>query len=157
MSVEVADAGRLPTGDLVDDAPLILIAEDDVDNREGYAEYLSFLGYRVAQAANGEDALVWARQLRPDVLLLDLALPGVDGWEVARQLKTDSSTGSMLVIALSACVFPDDVLRATDAGCDLFLDKPCYPQTVAAEIERLLTARQVHGNENRKLQTENES
>ena len=141
----------------MDDAPLILIAEDDVDNREGYAEYLSFLGYRVAQAANGEDALVWARQLRPDVLLLDLALPGVDGWEVARQLKTDSSTRSMLVIALSACVFPDDVLRATDAGCDLFLDKPCYPQTVAAEIERLLTARQVHGNENRKLQTENES
>ena len=139
----MADAGRLPTGDLVDDAPLILIAEDDVDNREGYAEYLSFLGYRVAQAANGEDALVWARQLRPDVLLLDLALPGVDGWEVARQLKTDSSTRSMLVIALSACVFPDDVLRATDAGCDLFLDKPCYPQTVAAEIERLLAARQL--------------
>ena len=127
----------------MDDAPLILIAEDDVDNREGYAEYLSFLGYRVAQAANGEDALVWARQLRPDVLLLDLALPGVDGWEVARQLKTDSSTRSMLVIALSACVFPDDVLRATDAGCDLFLDKPCYPQTVAAEIERLLAARQL--------------
>ena len=139
----MADAGRLPTGDLVDDAPLILIAEDDVDNREGYAEYLSFLGYRVAQAANGEDALVWARQLRPDVLLLDLALPGVDGWEVARQLKTDNSTRSMLVIALSACVFPDDVLRATDAGCDLFLDKPCYPQTVAAEIERLLAARQL--------------
>jgi CheY-like chemotaxis protein len=127
----------------VDDAPLILIAEDDVDNREGYAEYLSYLGYRVAQAANGEDALVWARQLRPDVLLLDLALPGVDGWEVARRLKADSSTRSMLVIALSACVFPDDVLRATDAGCDLFLDKPCYPQTVAAEIERLLAARQL--------------
>ena len=127
----------------MDDAPLILIAEDDVDNREGYAEYLTFLGYRVAQAANGEDALVWARQLRPDVLLLDLALPGVDGWEVARQLKSDSSTRSMLVIALSACVFPNDVLRATDAGCDLFLDKPCYPQTVADEIERLLAARQL--------------
>ena len=127
----------------MDDTPLILIAEDDADNREGYAEYLTFLGYRVAQAANGEDALVWARQLRPDVLLLDLALPGVDGWEVARQLKSDTSTRSMLVIALSACVFPNDVLRATDAGCDLFLDKPCYPQTVADEIERLLAARQL--------------
>jgi CheY-like chemotaxis protein len=139
--------GDLPAaaqpGDLVDDAPLILIAEDDTDNREGYAEYLTFLGYRVAQATNGEDALVWARQLHPDVLLLDLALPGVDGWEVARQLKSDSSTRSMLVIALSACVFPNDVLRATDAGCDLFLDKPCYPQTVADEIQRLLAARQL--------------
>jgi two-component system cell cycle response regulator DivK len=131
------------SGDPVDDTPLILIAEDDADNREGYAEYLTYLGYRVAQAANGEDALVWARQLRPDVLLLDLALPGVDGWEVARQLKSDSSTRSMLVIALSACVFPNDVLRATDAGCDLFLDKPCYPQTVADEIQRLLAARQL--------------
>lgn len=116
---------------------LVLIAEDDADNREGYAEYLAGLGYRVAQAATGEDALAWARQLMPDVVLLDLALPGIDGWEVARRLKGDPSTAAIRLIALSACVFPDDVVRAREAGCELFLEKPCYPQTVADEIRNL--------------------
>jgi CheY-like chemotaxis protein len=120
---------------------LILIAEDDPDNREGYAEYLTYLGYRVEQAADGEAALKAARQMHPDVILLDLALPLVDGWEVARQIKSDPATHDILVIALSACVFPADVRRATSSGCDLFLDKPCYPQTVAEEIDRLLVRR----------------
>jgi two-component system, cell cycle response regulator DivK len=120
---------------------LVLIAEDDADNREGYAEYLAGLGYRVAQAATGEDALAWARELKPDVVLLDLALPGIDGWEVARRLKADSTTAGIRLIALSACVFPDDVVRAREAGCELFLEKPCYPQTVADEIRNLVGQR----------------
>ena len=128
-------------GPAVNEAPLILIAEDDADNREGYAEYLTYLGYRVAQAADGESALDAARRLRPDVLLLDLALPVLDGWEVARQVKADARTRRAVVIALSACVFPADVRRATDSGCDLFLDKPCYPQIVADAIRRLLAER----------------
>lgn len=123
--------------------PLILIAEDDADNREGYAEFLTYLGYAVAQAANGLDAIESARQLRPDVLLLDLALPGVDGWEVARVVKGDRQLRRTVIIALSACVFPGDVSRATEAGCDLFLDKPCYPQRVADEIQRMLDGRGV--------------
>jgi CheY-like chemotaxis protein len=125
----------------LEDPTLILIAEDDVDNREGYAEYLTFLGYRVAQVANGEDAVIWTQQLRPDVLLLDLALPGIDGWEVARRVKTTEGTRQTVIIALSACVFPGDIVRAKDAGCEVFLDKPCYPQTVADEIRRLLKER----------------
>lgn len=120
---------------------LILIAEDDLDNREGYAEYLAFLGYRVAQAGNGQEALEAARRLHPDVILLDLALPIMDGWDVARQVKADPATRDILVIALSACVFPDDIERATASGCDLFLDKPIYPQAVAEAIERLLSER----------------
>jgi two-component system cell cycle response regulator DivK len=122
-------------------ARLILIVEDDTDNREGYAEYLTYLGYRVAQAADGESALEATRRLHPDVILLDLALPVLDGWEVARQVKSDPRTRDILVVALSACVFPSDVKRATSSGCDLFLDKPCYPQTVADEIQRLIVAR----------------
>jgi len=125
---------------------LILIAEDDIDNREGYAEFLAYLGYRVEQVANGQDAIDWTRRLRPDVLLLDLALPGVDGWEVARIVRQDPAVGTTLIIALSACVFPGDVMRATAAGCDLFLDKPCYPQTVADEIRRMLDGRQANQN-----------
>ena len=120
---------------------VILIAEDDEDNREGYAEYLSFLGYRVEQASDGDSAWARAQELCPDVLLLDLALPGTDGWEVARRVRANPRTRGMLVIALSACVFPDDVLRARDAGCDLFLDKPCYPEAVAEAIARLLDSR----------------
>jgi CheY-like chemotaxis protein len=121
--------------------PLILIAEDDADNREGYAEFLTYLGYAVAEAADGQEAIEATRQLRPDVLLLDLALPVVDGWEVARVVKSDPQLLGTVIIALSACVFPGDVLRATAAGCDLFLDKPCYPQRVADEIERMLQGR----------------
>jgi two-component system, cell cycle response regulator DivK len=120
---------------------VILIAEDDEDNREGYAEYLSFLGYQVEQASDGDSAWTRAQDLCPDVLLLDLALPGTDGWEVARRVRANPRTRGMLVIALSACVFPDDVVRARDAGCDLFLDKPCYPEAVAEAIARLLESR----------------
>lgn len=120
---------------------LVLIAEDDIDNREGYAEYLGYLGYRVAQAATGPDALARTRELRPDVILLDLALPEMDGWEVARQVRADPATSSTRIIAWSACVFPSDISRALDAGCDRFLDKPCYPQKVAEAIEDLLLGR----------------
>lgn len=127
-------------GPAVDQA-LILIAEDDVDSREGYAEFLTYFGYRVAQVSNGRDAIDWTRHLRPDVLLLELALPGVDGWEVARVVKQDPGLHATLIIALSACVFPGDEMRATAAGCDLFLDKPCYPQTVVDEIQRMLDSR----------------
>ena len=116
---------------------VILIAEDDDDNREGYVEYLSFLGYRVEQAPDGDQAWALAQEVCPDVLLLDLALPGTDGWEVARRVRADPRTRNILVIALSACVFPGDVQRAKTAGCDLFLDKPCYPEAVAEAIERL--------------------
>ena len=120
---------------------VILIAEDDDDNREGYVEYLSFLGYRVEQAPDGDQAWALAQEVSPDVLLLDLALPGTDGWEVARRVRADPRTRNILVIALSACVFPGDVQRAKTAGCDLFLDKPCYPEAVAAAIERMLASR----------------
>jgi CheY-like chemotaxis protein len=125
----------------VSGSTVILIAEDDDDNREGYAEYLSFLGYTVEQASDGDAAWTRARELCPDVLLLDLALPGTDGWEIARRVRSHPDTRDMLVIALSACVFPDDVVKATTAGCDLFLDKPCYPDTVADAIARLLATR----------------
>lgn len=117
---------------------LVLIVEDHRDTREGYAEYLSFLGFRVAEAKSGMEALAKAFQLRPDLVLMDLALPGLDGWEVTRILKADPRTRSIPVIALSACVFPSDIGRAAEAGCDSFLVKPCFPDAVAGEIRRVL-------------------
>jgi len=74
----------------------------------------------------------------PDVVLMDLALPGLDGWEVTRRLKANPLTRRIPIIAFSGCVFPVEVNRAASAGCVSFLHKPCYPDTVAAEIRRVL-------------------
>jgi len=131
----------------VSNPTVILIAEDDADNREGYAEYLTFLGYQVEQAADGNRAWALTEAVHPDVLLLDLALPGIDGWEVARRVRSHPGTRATLIIALSACVTPGDVQRAQTAGCDLFLDKPCYPEAVAAAIERMLASRADAGSD----------
>jgi PleD family two-component response regulator len=81
--------------------PLILVVEDYPDAREMYAEYLRFSGFRVAEARNGEEALARARQEVPDVVLMDLALPLMDGWEATRRLKSDPRTARTLVVALT--------------------------------------------------------
>ena len=72
-------------------APLVLIVDDFEDNREMYAQYLRFHGYDVAEADNGQDALSQASGLRPDVIVMDLSLPGMDGWEATRRLKQDAA------------------------------------------------------------------
>jgi CheY-like chemotaxis protein len=118
------------------ESPLVLVVDDLEDNRELYAAYLEFLGYRVAMAADGIEALAKVSELRPDAVLMDLSLPGVDGWEVTRRLKRDESTKEIPVIGLSG-----HTLYAADAkrsGCDAFMAKPCLPETVAEEIRRAL-------------------
>jgi two-component system, cell cycle response regulator DivK len=116
--------------------PLILVVDDVADNRELYATYLEYVGYRVAMAADGHEALAKAFELHPDAVLMDLSLPGVDGWEVTRRLKQAEATKEILVIGLSGHAF-----YAADArlsGCDAFMAKPCLPATVADEIHRAL-------------------
>jgi two-component system, cell cycle response regulator DivK len=117
--------------------PLVLIVDDAEDNREGYAEYLQFHGFRTQQAATGGEALDKARQEHPDVVLLDLRLPDVDGAEVTKRLRA-SWRRQTPIIALSACVFGSDVANALSSGCTAFLCKPCLPDTVLEEIRRLL-------------------
>jgi two-component system, cell cycle response regulator DivK len=120
--------------------PLVLIVDDAEDNREGYAEYLKFHGYRTQEAATGADALAKARHTHPDVVLLDLRLPDMNGAEVTRRLRA-SWRRQTPIIALSACVFGTDVANALSSGCTAFLCKPCLPDTVLAEIRRLLSSR----------------
>jgi two-component system cell cycle response regulator DivK len=119
-------------------SPLVLIVDDVADNREVYAEYLRFRGYRTLEAATGFDAISTVRRHRPAVVLLDLRLPDINGIEVSRQLRATCEGSGAKIIALSACVFPDDVAGALESGCHAFLKKPCLPDAVVSEIERLL-------------------
>jgi two-component system cell cycle response regulator DivK len=119
-------------------APLVLIVDDAPDNREAYAEYLRFRGFRTLEAATGAAAIDQARRHRPDVILLDLRLPDIDGLEVSRVVRADQTLQQSKVIAVSAAVFPADIADAMESGCHAFLQKPCLPDMLVAEIERLL-------------------
>src|SRR5512144_1791923 len=115
-------------------SPLVLIVDDVRDNREAYAEYLRFHGFRTVEAASGKEALRESRRARPDVVLLDMRLPDVGGAEVSRRLRRTQRCPR--IIAISACVYPSDVAAALDSGCDAFLGKPCPPDDVITEIRR---------------------
>lgn len=119
-------------------APLVLLVDDFDDAREMYADHLETSGFRTAQASDGQEALAKARELRPDVILMDLSLPGIDGWEVTRRLKRDPRTRRAAILALTAHAFRGEEERARAAGCDGFIAKPCLPQDLVAHIQRAL-------------------
>ena len=125
----------------VEALPLVLVVDDFKDGREMYAEYLSHVGFRVAEAGDGEEAVEKARELRPDVVLMDLSLPGMDGWEATRLLKADPLTRGIRVVALTAHALSSYADSARAAGCDGVVTKPCLPPDLAAEVRRQLEAR----------------
>jgi CheY-like chemotaxis protein len=116
----------------------VLVVEDYRDAREMYAEYLRFSGFEVAEAENGIQALGKARDLLPDLILMDLALPGMDGWEATRLLKSDARTRHIPVIALTGHALEAHRESAAEAGCDAFLTKPLSPDTLVEELRHFL-------------------
>ena len=118
--------------------PLVLVVEDYQDAREMYAAYLQFSGYDVAEAANGVEAIEKTRDLLPDIVLMDLALPRMDGWEATRLLKGDPRTKDIPIVALTGHALAGHAEGAREAGCDAFVTKPCLPDALVAEIRRLL-------------------
>ncbi|APR74819.1 Chemotaxis protein CheV [Minicystis rosea] len=118
--------------------PLVLVVDDFEDNREMFAEYLELSGFQVAQAGTGRDAVTCALALVPDVVLMDLSLPELDGWEATRILKSDPRTSHVPVIALTGHTLAEHSREAKDAGCDAFLTKPCLPEALVEEVERQL-------------------
>jgi CheY-like chemotaxis protein len=122
-------------------APLVLVVDDVAHGREIFAEYLEFRGFRVATAADGLEALDKAFDLRPDVILMDLSLPALDGWEATRRLKQDERTRKIPVIALTAHALQSAHDKAKAAGCDSVVTKPCIPKDLEAEVRRQLAAR----------------
>jgi CheY-like chemotaxis protein len=119
--------------------PLILVVDDYEDAREMYAEYLRFCGFRVAEARNGNEALEQAFALMPDLILMDLSLPGMDGWEATRQLKADERTRQIPVVALTGHALAGASDGARKAGCDSFVTKPCLPDDLVVEVRRMLS------------------
>ena|SRR5687767_1816175 len=117
---------------------LVLVVDDFLDNRELYTQYLSFAGFRVAEAVDGLDALTKAAALLPDVIIMDLSLPRLDGWEATRRLKKDPATRHIPVIALTGHAMAGHAEGALEAGCDAFVTKPCVPKDLEAEIVRVL-------------------
>jgi len=118
--------------------PLVLVVDDYEDARTICAEYLQFRGFRCATVGDGREALAKALELLPDVILMDLALPGLDGWEATRELKRDERTRDIPVIAITAFDSKEIFLRALEAGCIAVLAKPIAPRILEEEIRRIL-------------------
>lgn len=109
----------------------VLLVDDVCDSREMYAFFLRTAGYAVHEAADGGDAVTVALEFRPDVIVMDLSLPSMDGWTAIASLSGNPETATIPVIVLSAHTFPADEERAREAGAAAFLAKPCAPDDLA--------------------------
>jgi two-component system OmpR family response regulator/two-component system response regulator CpxR len=116
----------------------VLIVEDDVDARQMYAEYLRSKGWTVFAAADGRSGLTKIMELTPDAVVLDLAMPRVDGWTVLRQMRGSSMMAHIPVVVVSA--LPDARDSAIELGADAYLAKPCSPEVLYLQV-RALTRR----------------
>jgi two-component system, cell cycle response regulator DivK len=116
---------------------LVLVAEDSADLREAYVDWFVYKGVRAEQAATGPETLDKTLSLQPHVVVMDLSLPGLDGFEVARRLRLDARTARVPLIALTGHADGSIEERARACGFDAYLLKPCLPEQLLAEIRRL--------------------
>ena len=114
----------------------VIVIEDDIDARQIYSEYLRMKGWTVFTAADGRIGLNKTMELTPDVVVLDLAMPKVDGWTVLKQLRQSSMTAQIPVVIVSAMSDARDA--ALTAGCDAYLAKPCPPDVLHFQLRALL-------------------
>lgn len=120
--------------------PRVLIVDDYPDAREMYAEYLQYSGFEVIEAGDGIEALERAADSAPDIILMDLSLPVMDGWEATRRLKADKATADIPIVALTGHALAEILEAAQKAGCDAFVTKPCLPEDLVKEIQKVLSA-----------------
>ncbi len=118
--------------------PRVLIVEDDELNRDSLRRLLRRRGYDILLAVDGEEALAVARAELPDVILMDMRLPGIDGWEATRRLKADPATRELPIIALTAHAMASDRAEALAAGCDDHDTKPVDLERLLAKIRAQL-------------------
>ncbi|HEY7569713.1 MAG TPA: response regulator [Gemmatimonadaceae bacterium] len=125
----------------IDRASTILIVEDNEDNRIVYSTMLRHFGFAVDEAENGAEGILKARTKLPDLILMDIAIPLVDGWEAVQRLKRDPVTAGIPIVALTAHAMPADREKAIQVGCDGYLAKPCEPRAVVEEVKRILASK----------------
>ncbi len=116
----------------------ILIVEDNLHNRRIFSSILNHYGYQVLEAVNGAEAIEMAQTHKPDLILMDLQLPVMDGWEATRKIKEIESLRHIPIIALTAHAMLEDQNKALKSGCDGYLAKPISPKKVAEEVHRFL-------------------
>lgn len=114
----------------------LLLVEDNEDNRIIYSTVLRHLGYVVIEAQDGVQAVDLARRAQPDLILMDISIPRMDGWEATRILRGDPTTRAIPIIALTAHALSDDRERAAEVGFTSYLAKPIEPRAVVAEVRR---------------------
>ena len=116
----------------------VLIVEDNEDNLVIYSTILTHSGYRVLEARDGETGILTAQRDHPDLILMDVSIPLIDGWEATRRLKADPATANIPIIALTAHALESDRERVTAVGCDGYLAKPAEPRVVLATVQARL-------------------
>jgi two-component system, cell cycle response regulator DivK len=119
-------------------APLILIVDDSDDTREIYSSFFQHSGLRVALAVDGDHGLWKVAMLKPAIIVMDLSMPVLNGWDATRELKADPRTKHIPVIALTGHVSDENLRRAKDVGADAVLTKPCTPDALLVVVRRLL-------------------
>ncbi|MDB4935109.1 MAG: Chemotaxis protein CheV [Labilithrix sp.] len=120
--------------------PLVLVVDDYDDTRALYVQTLRVAGFDVAEAANGLDAVDMASLIAPDFVVMDLAMPVMDGWDAIRRIKTNPRTKRIRVMAVTGHCAAEHRTRAAHAGCDDFFAKPFAPEQLVSRIRRYLAA-----------------
>jgi CheY-like chemotaxis protein len=129
------------------DQPLvsILLADDNEDGLDMYREYLTYRGYRVVVARHGEEAIVQARAHRPDIILMDIRMPGMTGTDAMRMLRADSTFQHTPIVALTAQALDAERKEALAAGFDELIPKPCLPEELLLALQRILSGARKRG------------
>jgi two-component system cell cycle response regulator DivK len=117
---------------------LILVVEDQEDNRRILRDLLTSADYELIEAVNGEEALAAMAKDRPDLILMDIQLPVMDGYEATRRIKADPASAAIPIIAVTSYALSGDEAKARDAGCDDFVPKPYSPRQLLAKIRKYL-------------------
>jgi two-component system cell cycle response regulator DivK len=116
----------------------VLLVEDNEDNLVVYRTILEHVGYVVIEARDGEEGISRAHEEQPDIILMDISIPKLDGWQATERLKGDGHTREIPIIALTAHALEEDRAKAMRAGCDGYLAKPVEPRRVVQEVEKFI-------------------
>jgi two-component system cell cycle response regulator DivK len=112
----------------------VLVIEDTEDNRQIVRDLLTNAGYEIVEAEDGESGVAMAASVRPDVILIDIQLPVMDGYEAARRIKADPATAHIPIIAVTSYALAGDEAKTRDAGCDGYIAKPFSPRLLLAKV-----------------------